>query len=60
LGTGSATGGGGRILDQSQGFVIGSEPYPSSDGSTPTGWTVHFLASGSGLVSYEIFVECIT
>ena len=57
---GAATGGGGRILDQSQGVVIGAEPYPSTDHTTPTGWTVHFLPSGAGTVSYEIFVECIT
>ena len=57
---GAATGGGGRILDQSQGVVIGSEPYPSADGATPTGWTGHFLPSGAGTVSYEIFVECIS
>jgi len=59
--SGSATGGGGRILDEAQGVVIGSEPYPSTDGSTPTGWTVHFLPSQQGTdVAYEIFVECVT
>jgi hypothetical protein len=40
--------------------VIGTEPYPSANNTTPTGWTVHFLPSGAGTVSYEIFVECIT
>ncbi len=57
---GSATGGGGRVLDESQGSVIGSEPYPSTDGATPTGWTIHVLPSIDGTVDYEIFVECIT
>ncbi len=54
-----ATGGGGQVLDQAQGYVTGGWPYVDSNG-TPVGWTIKFHALQSATIYYDIKVVCVS
>jgi hypothetical protein len=54
-----ATGGGGQVLDQAQGYVTGGWPYVDSNG-TPVGWTIKIHALQTATIYYDIQVVCVS